>query len=57
MQTNHDTQHSIFDPVLPLRESPKTHASVIKRREIRAKLDDINEQRELRRLIEEEWNI
>jgi len=57
MQHDNETQHSIFDSVLPLRESPKTHASVIKRREIRAKLDEINEQRQLRRLIKEAWDI
>ncbi|MGB0835871.1 MAG: PA3496 family putative envelope integrity protein [Psychrobium sp.] len=50
------TQDIIYDSAFEVTESSRKRSSVAKRRAIRARIDEINEQRELRRLIEEEWD-
>lgn len=55
-ESNDDqAQDIIYDSVFEVKESSRKRVSVAKRRAIRARIDEINEQRELRRLIEEEW--
>jgi hypothetical protein len=56
MHNVNELQNIINDSAFEVRESSKVRSSVEKRRAIRVRLDEINEQRELRRLIEEEWN-
>lgn len=56
MHNVNEPQNIINDSAFEVRESSKVRSSVEKRRAIRVRLDEINEQRELRRLIEEEWN-
>jgi hypothetical protein len=56
MHNVNEPQSIINDSAFEVRESSKVRSSVEKRRAIRVRLDEINEQRELRRLIEEEWN-
>ena len=54
--TDDQTQDIIYDSAFEVTESPRKRSSVAKRRAVRARIDEINEQRELRRLIEEEWD-
>lgn len=53
---NEQNQEIIFNPTLEIIGSPKKDSSVERRRAVRARLDEIYEEKALRRLIEEEWN-
>lgn len=54
--TEDQAQDIIYDSAFEVTESPRKRSNVTKRRAVRARIDEINEQRELRRLIEEEWD-
>ncbi len=56
-EINDDVQDFIFDSAFEVTESSKKRSIVAKRRAIRARLDEINEQKALQRLIEEEWMV
>jgi len=51
------TQDIIYDSIFEVNLSPKKQSSVEKRRNIRERLDELTEARELRRLIENEWEL
>lgn len=50
-------QDIIYDSIFEVTPSSKIQSSVAKRRDIRARLEELNEERELRRLIENEWEL
>jgi len=51
------TEDIIYDSIFEATPSPRKQSSVLKRRHIRARLDELTEERELRRLIENEWEL
>ena len=51
------TQDIIYDSIFEVTLSPQIQSSAAKRRNIRARLDELSEERELRRLIENEWEL
>lgn len=53
---NEQNQMITLNSIVDVSESSRKHSSAAKRRAVRERLDEINEQRALRRLIEEEWN-